>query len=133
MTRPDINAKQMFFVGLLGLPWLWVVNVMYHWKAVYGHGNQNGSENARGGTEDENTGILDLMNDSENDNEQNNDAVPPELIQLELSKWIKRSTLGSFIYFTVLVSWIIAFQVNRDSFSPKWFVMSPEEEILTGW
>mmetsp|Transcript_16731 Transcript_16731/g.31702 ORF Transcript_16731/g.31702 Transcript_16731/m.31702 type:complete len:141 (-) Transcript_16731:112-534(-) len=138
MTRPDINAKQMFFVGLLGLPWLWVVNVLYHWKAVYGSAIQNDSnssasdDNGRGGTSDENTGILDLMNSNEGENE-NTDTVPPEIIQLELSKWVKRSTLGSILSFTIFISWIITFQVNKDSFSSKWFVMSPDEELVTGW
>ena len=74
MTRPDINAKQMFFVGLLGLPWLWIVNIMYHWKAVYGSGNQNESDNRGVNSGDENTGILDLMNSNE-DNE-NGKCVP---------------------------------------------------------
>jgi hypothetical protein len=73
MTRPDINAKQMFFVGLLGLPWLWLVNVMYHWKAVYGGGIQNDANsssenNPREGTGDENTGILGLMNSNDTEN-----------------------------------------------------------------
>jgi len=36
LPRPDTNAKYIFFIGLLGLPWLWMVNVMYHWRVVYG-------------------------------------------------------------------------------------------------
>lgn len=35
-ARPDKLAKQMFFVGLLGLPWLWVVNILYFFERVYG-------------------------------------------------------------------------------------------------
>ena len=35
-TRPDKLAKQMFFVGLIGLPWLWIVNILYFFDRVYG-------------------------------------------------------------------------------------------------
>ena len=65
INRPDVNAKQMFFVGLLGLPWLWIVNVMYHWRAVYGKSDstsQNDSNN-------ENQGILAMMSTDDDDNE----------------------------------------------------------------
>ena len=69
MPRPDVNAKQMFFVGLLGLPWLWIVNVMYHWDAVFGNGNGS-SNGADGGNENaENQGILAMMNSSDDDDE----------------------------------------------------------------
>lgn len=59
--------------------------------------------------------------------------VDPEIVKSELRKWVLRSTIGSALYFLVLVTWIIVFQVNRESFGPKWFVMSQEEETLTGW
>ena len=64
---------------------------------------------------------------------ENEPAIPPELIKLELAKWVKRSTAGSFISLTAFITWIIVFQLNKDSFGPKWFVMSQEEEALTGW
>jgi hypothetical protein len=55
------------------------------------------------------------------------------LIKLNLAKWVKTSAAGAFISITLLVTWIIVFQLNRDSFGPKWFVMAQEEEALTGW
>jgi hypothetical protein len=61
------------------------------------------------------------------------EEVPKEIIQSELSKWVKISTMGSMISFVALISWIIAFQVNKENFGSNWFVMSPEEDILTGW
>ena len=33
---PHLLARQMFFVGCLGLPWLWCVNFLYFRKQVYG-------------------------------------------------------------------------------------------------
>lgn len=62
-----------------------------------------------------------------------NEEISPELIQAELAKWIKRSTAGSFLSVTVFITWIVVFQLNRDSFGPKWFVMSQEEGERTGW
>jgi len=66
LPRPDINAKQMFFIGLLGLPWLWVVNVLYHYKAVYGKGTSEDRTNNEDG-EDENRGILGMMGSDDDD------------------------------------------------------------------
>jgi len=33
---PHLLARQMFFIGCLGLPWLWCVNFLYFRKQVYG-------------------------------------------------------------------------------------------------
>ena len=63
----------------------------------------------------------------------NEEEIPPELIQMELEKWVKRSTAGSFISLTGLITWVVVFQLNKDSFGPGWFVMSQEEDVLTGW
>jgi hypothetical protein len=69
LPRPDVNAKRMFIVGLLGLPWLWTVNVLYHYKAVYGKGTTEDTTNEEDNDDDENEGILGGMmssNDDEN-------------------------------------------------------------------
>ncbi len=84
LLRPDTNAKYIFFIGLLGLPWLWMVNVMYHWRAVYGkvpsccgigsegvNGNENEAANHNNETESSSadagtgtgTGLLAMMAD----------------------------------------------------------------------
>jgi hypothetical protein len=65
LPRPDINAKQMFFVGFLGLPWLWIVNVMYYWKAVYGTGTDAGNDDDAAAAE--NQGILGMMASDEDE------------------------------------------------------------------
>ena len=75
--RPDIIAKQMFYVGLFGLPWLWLVNILYFWDSVYGrlpclgeaaNSNNPDDENA------ENTGILGFMEGSRSEDEDENGA-----------------------------------------------------------
>jgi hypothetical protein len=62
-----------------------------------------------------------------------NDSASQEEIQRELGKWVKRSTVGSFISLALFVSWNVVFQLNKDNFGPKWFIYSPGNEILTGW
>uniref|UniRef100_A0A7S3VH86 Gamma-secretase subunit PEN-2 n=1 Tax=Chaetoceros debilis TaxID=122233 RepID=A0A7S3VH86_9STRA len=139
LPRPDTNAKYMFFVGLLGLPWLWIVNVAYHWKQVYGKvplpcfGSSNSTEDGSAAqNHDEDNGIMDTITQESGDND-NEVIPPPEEIKAELTKWVKRSTLGSFIYTTAFITWVLVFQLNRDKFGPKWFIMSEDEEIRTGW
>ncbi len=212
-NRPDKIAKQLFFIGLAGLPWLWIVNIFYFFERVYGRvniplpcfGNSNNSNS------DDNAGILGLMSSDDGDGggedwwidgwidwlidwlidcvlwwkllcfqsdfvsasaltltltldepknhvqqnlliilsyfrlcfcfrilfitlgNGNADNLSEEEIHIELCKWVKRSTIGSFITTAMLVSWIITFQLNRDSFGPRWFVYAPGNEILTGW
>ena len=67
----------MFFVGLCGLPWLWVVNILYFWDSVYGrlpclgdalNSNDSHEENA------ENNGILGFMEDSREEDSDPNGA-----------------------------------------------------------
>lgn len=67
-ARPDKLAKQMFFLGLLGLPWLWVVNILYFFNRVFGSrifccGNSSGNE------DDEDRGILGLMSENDEDDD----------------------------------------------------------------
>jgi Presenilin enhancer-2 subunit of gamma secretase len=30
--RSDLLSKRVFYAGCFGLPWLWTVHVLYHWK-----------------------------------------------------------------------------------------------------
>lgn len=76
-NRPDKLAKQMFFVGLLGLPWLWIVNILYFFDRVYGRvsccgtGNTNATEEDRYRNGDENnTTILGLISNAEEEEEE---------------------------------------------------------------
>jgi hypothetical protein len=70
-ARPDKLARQMFFVGLLGLPWLWVVNILYFYDRVYGQMPCFGDVSATANNET-NDGILGLISSEDeegNDNE----------------------------------------------------------------
>lgn len=32
--RSDLLSKRLFMAGCFGLPWLWTVHVLYHWKGA---------------------------------------------------------------------------------------------------
>ena len=68
LPRPDVNAKRMFFIGLLGLPWLWVVNILYHYRAVYGKGSAEDRMNESDDADDENRGIMGMMSSDDDEN-----------------------------------------------------------------
>ena len=76
----------MFFVGLLGLPWLWIVNILYFFDRVYGRLPCFGD--AAAGTNNDNSesnaGILGLMSSGDEDEETN--GTSKMLFQLLLIK-----------------------------------------------
>jgi len=154
-VRDDILARRMFFIGLALLPWLWVVNVLYFWDDVYGPCRLLGCTNSRGSTsktrgeeEEEEpssstalTGAVstsrdqDVRDESGVSGESRVSEISPsrEEIAAEVSKWVKRSALGSIIMFVALVAWMTIIQTNRDRFGPKWFVIPLTDADRTGW
>jgi len=138
--RADTIAKEMFFVGLLGLPWLWIVNIMYFWDVVYGRLPCFGINPSSTTNEEEVAGFLGMMENNDDDEEGeigdengNNNAPTQEEIKAEVCKWVKRSSIGSAFVLTISVAWMLVFQLNRDNFGPKWFVMPEDDEERTGW
>mmetsp|Transcript_10916 Transcript_10916/g.15371 ORF Transcript_10916/g.15371 Transcript_10916/m.15371 type:complete len:151 (+) Transcript_10916:204-656(+) len=140
LPRDDILAKRMFYVGLAFLPWLWVANILYFSDRVYG--NLCPSFCKRAGFDENRTtpntgGILNEVLDDDDDasNPDNNDNldITPEYIEQEVRKWVKRSTMSATITLSLLIAWIITFQVNKDGFAPGWFVMKEDEGERTGW
>jgi uncharacterized membrane protein len=52
----------------------------------------------------------------------------------ELIKWVTRSTRGAFIIMSLFITWIVIFQLNKDTFfSPRWLVMDETDAELSGW
>mmetsp|Transcript_32444 Transcript_32444/g.48340 ORF Transcript_32444/g.48340 Transcript_32444/m.48340 type:complete len:161 (-) Transcript_32444:697-1179(-) len=159
--REDLLAKRMFLGGCLLLPWLWAVNAFYFRRKVYGDlpfidvwpswccwGSSTGETSREGADE----GIEELVprmggviemgggsggedgdDGNQEEEQEDNPNLTPAEIEMELSKWVKRSTLGAFVGFTLFITWIVVFQVHKDSFGDKWFVMSVDKEDLTGW
>jgi hypothetical protein len=60
-------------------------------------------------------------------------ALDTETIAAEVSKWVKRSALGSIIMLSALVTWILIIQLNRSKFGPKWFIIPLNDADRTGW
>ena len=120
-------AKRMFLGGCCALPWLWVCNVLYFRLQVYGPKvlldywpGQSPPPPAGAG---EGGGDQSMENELER-----------QLQQAELKKWVSRSTRGAVIVMGAFVAWVITFQVNKDSFESRWFVMDEsQEEQSGGW
>ena len=66
--------------------------------------------------------------------ETNGESAPsPEIMKAEVAKWVKRSTIGSVVSSCLFISWVVTFQLNKDSFGPSWFVMAQDAGDSTGW
>eukprot|EP00584_Thalassiosira_punctigera_P007040 CAMPEP_0172530108 /NCGR_PEP_ID=MMETSP1067-20121228/3955_1 /TAXON_ID=265564 ORGANISM="Thalassiosira punctigera, Strain Tpunct2005C2" /NCGR_SAMPLE_ID=MMETSP1067 /ASSEMBLY_ACC=CAM_ASM_000444 /LENGTH=151 /DNA_ID=CAMNT_0013314257 /DNA_START=33 /DNA_END=488 /DNA_ORIENTATION=- len=132
-------AKRMFLGGCLGLPWLWICNTLYfrlkvfeplvlvdYWPGQSPSATET-SEDGGGGN----------GRNADGSNDGNAEAMErrlnEEMGKKELAKWVRRSTIGALVVMSLFVSWIIAFQVNGESFGPKWFVMSETDAVKTGW
>lgn len=128
----------MFFGGCLGLPWLWICNALYFRLQVFGplvlvdywpgqtppspHGEEEGGDNDGDGN-------------SGNSNQQQamDQQLEYEMTRKELEKWVRRSTIGAFIVMSLFIAWIITFQVNKENFGPRWFVMDETDATKSGW
>lgn len=133
--RDDHLARRMFFVGCLALPFLWFVNVLHFRKQVYGSipfldsdENEISNENTSAPAP---TPDLPRIGSAEDDDESS--EASEHAIEIELKKWVHRSTFGAFIGGIIFITWVITFQVNKDKFGPSWFIMSEDEGDVTGW
>lgn len=131
MKDEILLAKRMFYAGCLGLPWLWICNVLYFRLAVFGPcvilDYRPGHRPLSSST---------TTNTTENDdNEESTDEqrLNRQLQHMELKSWVQRSTYGASIIIPLFVAWIITFQVNKEHFGPKWFVLDQSESEVTGW
>lgn len=142
-------AKRMFLAGCAGLPWLWICNSLYFRPRVFdplpvvdywpwdGRGKSDAyvrHADAKKKSDGEDEGGDGTGSDSGSRGEGFvNDGENAAAVQGEVEKWVRRSTRGAVLVLSVFTAWIVAFQVNKDSFGPKWFVMSEDEAVSTGW
>jgi len=125
--RPDVLSKRLFLAGCFGLPWLWCVHVLYWYSKTRAKARGDATAAAeQGGINSE--GLLSA--DSE---EYLDDPADPEEISLEEKKWIRRSFVGAVLASMAWVTWIIVFEIMKDSMNPNWFVSAPDEAEFTGW
>ena len=136
MKEEILLSKRMFIAGCFGLPWLWICNALYFRLSVFnpiicidywpGHkptsaSNEQGNHNDGGN------------NDQQQQTAAMEQQLEEQMAKQEISKWVKRSTKGAILVCTLFIAWIVTFQVNKDSFSNKWFVMDPTDAEVTGW
>jgi hypothetical protein len=147
MKEEILLARRMFFAGCLGLPWLWICNALYFRLRVFGPmvmvdywpGKSPASTSpSSGGGGNGEEGENDVNGDGRSgryDDEQLmlEQRLERQMGRKELEKWVKRSTCGAFAVVTLFVAWIVTFQMNKEHFSPNWFVMSQTDAEVSGW
>ena len=126
LKKDHLLAQRMFYSGCLALPWLWIVNVLYFRIRVYGSIRWWDDPKEEADSEARNGSASDEENNRETD--QRN-----PLEEEELRKWVHRSTIGAILMTAVFTTWTLIFQLNKSSFSDGWFMMSPEDEVASGW
>jgi len=132
MKEEILLSKRMFIAGCFGLPWLWISNVLYFRLRVF---NPIVLIDYWPGKSPPTTTIA---NNDESRRESNEQLSMEQQLQQqmhleELKTWVKRSTRGAFLVVSLFITWVIVFQVNKDSFSQKWFVMDQTAYEITGW
>ena len=127
-AREDVLlSKRMFLGGCLGLPWLWICNALYFRARVfaplvwvdYWPGGAPPTATAGG--------------DDENENTTAEQRLAREAEQQELAKWVTRSARGAAVVVPLFVAWVVTFQVLKEDFGPRWFVMDETDAEVTGW
>jgi hypothetical protein len=118
-----ILSRRMFYAGCLGLPWLWICNIMYFRRKVFGPSLMF----------DYWPGKRDEFLNALNEGESNERDVPTLHEKNELEKWVKRSTRGAIVVVSVFLAWIVTFQVNKENFGSGWFVMDMSEDENSDW
>eukprot|EP00527_Entomoneis_sp_CCMP2396_P009649 CAMPEP_0198136784 /NCGR_PEP_ID=MMETSP1443-20131203/388_1 /TAXON_ID=186043 /ORGANISM="Entomoneis sp., Strain CCMP2396" /LENGTH=116 /DNA_ID=CAMNT_0043798059 /DNA_START=122 /DNA_END=472 /DNA_ORIENTATION=+ len=115
--RSDLLSKRMFFGGLFGLPWLWIVHVFYF------RGSQESDE-----------GLIN-PDDHFQDEPTANGGQSVEEIQREAAKWVFRCQIGAALIVTAWVGWIATAQVLRinGTLPSSLFFYSEDDTELTGW
>ena len=136
MKEEILLSKRMFIAGCFGLTWLWICNVLYFRLRVF---NPIVLIDYWPGKSPPTTTIANDRNINESRREGSDEQLSMEQ-QLqqqmhleELKTWVKRSTRGAFLVVSLFITWVIVFQVNKDSFSQKWFVMDQTAYEITGW
>ena len=145
--RDDVLAKRMFQAGaVMLLPLLWMCNTLYFYDRVYGscikRNNSNDEEGSSPSQEElmsnqANNATMDgsspeAVQVDEDDDDDSTDDGPVD--EEELKKWVKRSSVGSLVSIGVIITWACLVQLEKGNwFGPKWFVMSEDEEELSGW
>mmetsp|Transcript_14471 Transcript_14471/g.21330 ORF Transcript_14471/g.21330 Transcript_14471/m.21330 type:complete len:140 (+) Transcript_14471:2-421(+) len=123
VMRDDKLARLLFFVGCAGLPWLWAVHLMYYLEK---------KRKRAAGEDDESNNDQDALLNGESSSDSEDDAPAEQILLLE-KKWVKRESVGLILVVFAWVSWIVVFQILKDSL-PSWLLVRGENDAeRTGW
>uniref|UniRef100_A0A7S3P8C1 Gamma-secretase subunit PEN-2 n=1 Tax=Amphora coffeiformis TaxID=265554 RepID=A0A7S3P8C1_9STRA len=111
--RSDLLSKRFFFAGCLGLPWLWIVHILY-WRT-------NEESNDQG-----------ILNPDDHFNEEPTELSAEE-IRMEAEKWVSRSKCMASLAVTLFVAWVIVAQCFRHELPAILYMYNQDNAELTGW
>mmetsp|Transcript_21789 Transcript_21789/g.60570 ORF Transcript_21789/g.60570 Transcript_21789/m.60570 type:complete len:118 (+) Transcript_21789:75-428(+) len=116
--RSDVLSKYMFYVGSLGLPWLWIVHVLYF------RGNQESGE-----------GLINPEDHFHDEPVTRSDGRSAQEINDEAAKWVNRCQKGATIAVVMWIGWIVTSQVLRSQglLPSVLFFESAYNTEVTGW
>mmetsp|Transcript_37793 Transcript_37793/g.43171 ORF Transcript_37793/g.43171 Transcript_37793/m.43171 type:complete len:127 (+) Transcript_37793:80-460(+) len=125
--REDKLARTLFYVGCAGLPWLWLVHLLY-WV-------EKQRRNASGENNDNNQQQSGLLHDESNESENTEDEIPLTASDIEegAKRWVRLEFAGLVIVVGAWLAWIVVFQVLKDTFPAGWRVRSEDDYETTGW
>lgn len=125
--REDVLARRLFYVGCLGLPWLWIVHILY-WFGKQHRNSNNNDDNDDGATNQQNDGLM----DGESTPTEQTPANPEDVL-LEERKWVRRELVGSVVVVMAWITWVIVFRLLQDYFPRGFFVQAPDDGEFSGW
>jgi hypothetical protein len=111
--RTDLLSKRFFAAGCFGLPWLWVVHVLY----------------SMGNQEQENEGIV---NPDDHFQDDPTEATQDE-IKREATLWVQRCKICASVFVVLWIAWIVCAQVFRSVLPASLYMLNADDAALTGW
>jgi hypothetical protein len=150
--RSDLLSKRLFFAGCLGLPWLWIVHILY-WRSneesndqgILNPDDRKSSKYVQAIPENKSerctTTLVGLSVCSffvlsfllSPDFSEEPTEASAEEIRMEAEKWVNRSKYGASVVVTVFVAWVIFAQVYRSHLPAVLYLYNYDNAELTGW
>jgi len=130
--RDDELSRRIYYGGLAGLPWLWIVHTVYYYgkqrkidaqrilRQEHEHNNYQNEDNDMGGT-------------GANEDDGNDGDHATELAGKE-RMWVMRCQNSAIAVSIGWLTWVILVQiVFPDSLPSSWYVRDPNSYAATGW
>lgn len=124
--RSDLLSKRIFMAGCFGLPWLWIVHLMYN-----GDLEKFGSDADSTSEASTSYGLLDA--DEHFPEEPTNINMSTYQIAAVRKSWVAKCRIGALSVLGLWVLWVALAQGLKRQLAADLYVHSPNDEEWTGW